>query len=98
MPEFKTLEEKFLFDSAKNEDRIAELEEENDELKREVSIYLGREKMFVELLSLLGIHYHDCTTADEPMIDGDTLYPHDKEPYKKALEIINSLGLVFRNR
>ena len=98
MPEFKTLEEKFLFDSAKNEDRIAELEEENDELKKELLTQNGREKMFVELLTLLGIHYHDCTTMDEPMIDCDTLYPHDTEPYKRALEIIDSLGLVFRNR
>ncbi len=98
MPEFKTLEEKFLFESEKNEERLAELEEENDELKRELSIRFGREKMFVELLSLLGVHYHDCTTTDEPMIDCDTLYPHDKEPYGRALDIIKTLGLVFRNR
>lgn len=97
MPQFKTYEEKCLFELDRLENENAELKEQVEDHKIVVESYEKREQKFKDLLALFNLHYHDCTTADEPMLDVDTIFPHDKEQYAKAKALIEELGLeVYR--
>ena len=100
MPEFKTLEEKFLFDFAKAEEEIEEMKNKNELLegdiellKEEIQKHVQREELFKELLSLLKVRFRPCVSGDQPLLDADALYPFESEKYARMQQIVSELNL-----
>ena len=98
MPQFKTYEEKCLFELDQLENENAELKSEIEAQKTVIKSFEDREQKFKELLRLFNLHYYDCSTSDELAFDVDTVYPYDHENYAKVKELVEGLGIEIPNK
>ena len=96
MPQFNSLEEKALYELDKLENENAELKQKIDDQQVTIREHEHKEELYKELMMLFNVRYRDCITVDEPMIDGNAIYPHDKEAYTRAKDILKELGIVLR--
>lgn len=94
---FKTFEEKALYDMEQLENKNAELAEKLEVEKANVDFYKDREAKYKELINLFGAKYRDCAMMDGKAIDFETIYPADKAVYKRAQTLLEELGVVLRD-
>ena len=94
---FKTFEEKALYDMERLENKNAELAEKLEVEKANVDFYKDREAKYKELINLFGAKYRDCAMMDGKMIDFDAIYPVDKAVYKRIQTLLEELGVVLKD-
>lgn len=94
---FKTFEEKALYDMEQLENKNAELTEKLEVEKANVDFYKDREAKYKELINLFGAKYRDCSTMDGKSIDFDTIYPIDGEVYERVQTLLKELGVILKN-
>lgn len=94
---FKTFEEKALYDMEQLENKNAELTEKLEVETANVDFYKEREAKYKELINLFGAKYRDCSMMDGKAIDFDSIYPVDKEVYNRVQTLIKELGIVLKD-